>query len=57
MYYGFKGFRTYVFAGRDKMSGYDYEKIVYQMLKKIRNPEHWKRIYTYIKVLVEKQGD
>ena len=32
------------------MSGYDYEKIVYQMLKKIRNPEHWKRIYTYIKV-------
>lgn len=39
------------------MSDYNYEKIVYQMLKKIRNPEHWKRIYTYIKVLVEKQGD
>lgn len=39
------------------MSNYDYEKIVYQMLKRIRNPKHWKQIYTYIKVLVEKQGD
>lgn len=39
------------------MENYDYEKIVYQMLKRVQNQKIWKKIYTVLKVLLEQQED
>ncbi len=35
----------------------DYKRATFQMLKKIRRKDFWIKIYTYVKVLLEQQGD
>lgn len=35
----------------------DYKNITLQMLKRIHSNETWKKIYTFVKVLLEQQGD
>ena len=35
----------------------DYKNATLQMLKRIKSVETWKKIYTYVKVLLEQQGD
>lgn len=35
----------------------DYKNVTLQMLKKIKSNEAWKKIYTFVKVLLEQQGD
>lgn len=53
--------RCSVFRYQEKevhnMENYDYEKIVYQMLKRVQNQKIWKKIYTVLKVLLEQQED
>lgn len=35
----------------------DYKNVTLQILKKIRGNEAWKKIYTFVKVLLEQQED
>lgn len=35
----------------------DYKNVTLQMLKKIKSNDTWKKIYTFVKVLLEQQGD
>lgn len=35
------------------MSNYDYEKLVYQMLKRVHSQTIWKKVYTVLKVFLE----
>lgn len=39
------------------MTSDQYKRVAYQMLRKIHRPDFWKKIYTYVKVLLEQQGD
>lgn len=35
----------------------DYKRATLQMLKRVKDINIWKKIYTYVKVLLEQQGD
>lgn len=35
----------------------DYKRVTLQMLKRIRGENTWKKLYTFVKVLLEQQGD
>lgn len=39
------------------MSNEEYLLIIVQMLKRIHKREFWIKIYTYVKTLLEMQGD
>lgn len=35
----------------------DYKRVTLQMLKRLRGEIAWKKLYTFVKVLMEQQGD
>ena len=35
----------------------DYKEVTLQMLKKLHDINSWKKLYTFVKVLLEQQGD
>lgn len=39
------------------MNKSEYVRATLQMLKKIHREDFWKKIYTYVKTLLEMQGD